>query len=316
MNYELRMEYKEEKRNCQNCKNDFTIEPDDFSFYEKIKVPPPTFCPECRRKRRWMWRNERTYYKRKCDAPLHEESIISLYSPDSKYIVYDQNYWWSDKWNALDYGTDYDFSKSFFEQYNDLLSRIPIISLSNTQSINSDYCSSAAWNKDCYLISGSGWNEKVSYANRVIKNKDSLDLYIVDNSELCYDSLYCRKCYKVFFSYQCEACNNSAFLYNCKNCQNCFGCSNLRGKNYCYFNKQLSKDEYESKMKEIYLGKYSTILFIKEKFYKEIYLKSVHKFADLINCYASTGDYLKNTKNCVNCYDFGGDNAENCKYVD
>ena len=305
-----------ETKQCQNCKKDFTVESDDFSFYEKIKVPPPTFCPECRRNRRWVWRHERTYYKRKCNAPGHDESIISLYSQDSKHVVYDQNYWWGDEWNALDYGMDYDFSRPFFDQYKELLSKVPIISLSNTQSINSDYCSSAAWNKDCYLISGSGWNEKVSYSNRAMKDKDSMDLYIVDNSELCYDSLYCRKCYRIFFSHQCEACNNSAFLYNCKNCQNCFGCSNLRGKNYCFFNQQLSKDEYESRIKEIDLGSYGNIQFIKDKFYKEIYLKSIHRFVDLINCYGSTGDYLKNTKNCINCYDFGGDNAENCKYVD
>lgn len=42
------MEYREENRICQNCKNDFIIEPEDFVFYEKIKVPPPTemstFC--------------------------------------------------------------------------------------------------------------------------------------------------------------------------------------------------------------------------------------------------------------------------------
>ena len=26
-----------ETKNCQNCKNDFTIEPEDFAFYEKSK---------------------------------------------------------------------------------------------------------------------------------------------------------------------------------------------------------------------------------------------------------------------------------------
>jgi len=29
------------RRICQNCKTDFTIEPGDFVFYEKIKVPSP-----------------------------------------------------------------------------------------------------------------------------------------------------------------------------------------------------------------------------------------------------------------------------------
>ena len=47
---------------CQNCKKDFTIEPDDFAFYEKIKVPAPTFCPECRLQRRLAFRNERALY--------------------------------------------------------------------------------------------------------------------------------------------------------------------------------------------------------------------------------------------------------------
>lgn len=53
-----------ETKSCQNCKNDFVIESEDFSFYEKIKVPPPTFCPECRFIRRLMWRNNRSLYPR------------------------------------------------------------------------------------------------------------------------------------------------------------------------------------------------------------------------------------------------------------
>jgi hypothetical protein len=50
---------KEEMRQCQNCKNQFTIEPEDFAFYEKIKVPPPTFCPSCRFQWRLSFMNER-----------------------------------------------------------------------------------------------------------------------------------------------------------------------------------------------------------------------------------------------------------------
>ena len=42
------MEQKPETKNCQNCKNDFTIEVDDFSFYEKIGVDVPKICSECR----------------------------------------------------------------------------------------------------------------------------------------------------------------------------------------------------------------------------------------------------------------------------
>ncbi len=33
----------DEVKTCQNCKQNFTIESEDFVFYEKIDVPPPTF---------------------------------------------------------------------------------------------------------------------------------------------------------------------------------------------------------------------------------------------------------------------------------
>ncbi len=36
-----------ETKICQNCKQNFVIEPEDFDFYRKIDVPPPTWCPEC-----------------------------------------------------------------------------------------------------------------------------------------------------------------------------------------------------------------------------------------------------------------------------
>ena len=94
---------------CQNCKQNFVIEPEDFAFYEKIKVPAPTFCPECRMVRRMLWRNERALYKRKCDAT--GKDIISIYSQDKPLKVYDQKYWWSDNWDPMEYGRDYDFSK-------------------------------------------------------------------------------------------------------------------------------------------------------------------------------------------------------------
>ena len=305
-----------ETKTCQNCKKDFTIEPEDFNFYEKIKVPPPTWCPECRRQRRWVWRNERNWYKRKCNAKGHNEDMISLYDPEKNFTVYDQKYWWGDGWDALDYGQDYDFSKPFFEQYKELLSKIPFLTLSNTQAVNSEYCSSAACNKDCYLITAGGWNERVLYSNRPARSKDSMDLYIVDSSELCYDSLYCYRCYLVSFSRECENCNDSMFLYNCKNCQNCFACSNLRGKNYCFFNKQLTKDKYEEEIKKLNFSNWKNLQDIKEKFYKEIYIKTIHKYSDLVNSKNSTGDHLRNTKNCHECYDFAGDNNEDCRYVD
>ncbi|MCC6323723.1 hypothetical protein IT400_02935, partial [Candidatus Nomurabacteria bacterium] len=48
-----------ENRICQNCKSNFIVDIDDFSFYQKMKVPIPTWCPDCRMVRRLAFRNER-----------------------------------------------------------------------------------------------------------------------------------------------------------------------------------------------------------------------------------------------------------------
>src|SRR3989338_10072619 len=97
-----------ETKKCQNCHNNFTVESEDFNFYERMDVPPPTFCFECRLKRHLIWRNERGLYKRKCDAPGHTESIICMYHLESPVTVYDHAYWWSDAWDPMAYGKDYD----------------------------------------------------------------------------------------------------------------------------------------------------------------------------------------------------------------
>jgi hypothetical protein len=48
-----------------------------------------------------------------------------MYSPDKNYKIYDKDFWWSDKWDALDYGIDFDFSKSFFKQFRELQLKVP-----------------------------------------------------------------------------------------------------------------------------------------------------------------------------------------------
>src|SRR3989344_6370841 len=106
-----------ETKNCQNCKSEFTIEPDDFAFYEMMKVPPPTWCPRCRLIRRMAWRGYQKLHKRKCDST--GEQVISVIHPNAPYRVYRQDIWWSDKWDPKSDGKDYDFSRSFFGQFDE-----------------------------------------------------------------------------------------------------------------------------------------------------------------------------------------------------
>ena len=301
-----------ETRICQNCKKTFVIEPSDFTFYEKIKVPPPTWCPECRMARRMMFRNERSLYKRKCDAT--GKDIISMYSPDKPFRVYEQKYWWSDNWDPLGWGRDFDWSKPFFEQFRKLMKEVPCNNLSvATNNINSDYVNWETDDKNCYLCFAGNFNENVAYSTRELSCKDSFDLLFVDKLERCYENVICQNSYNLFYSQHCDNCIDSWFLYDCRNCQNIFGCTGLRNKQYHIFNKPYSKNEYYKKLNEFNLGSYEAILKIKKEF-DRFKLSYPRKFANLNNTYEVTGDNVIHTKNSKFIFD-GMKEIENSKFV-
>ncbi len=302
-----------ETKTCQNCKNDFNIEPDDFSFYEKIKVPPPTFCPECRLQRRLAWRNERGLFKRKCDVENHEEMLVSIYTPESNLIIYDYDFWHSDSWEPLDYGVDYDFNINFFFQFSNLLSKVPLINLFDSKSTNSSYCNITIEHKNCYLVSAGWGNEDSLYSNRISYCKDTGDSYCCHKTEFSYQNVYCRESSKLFFSLNCESCVDSYFLYDCRGCVNCIGCTNLRNKSYCIFNQQYTKVEYQKFISENNLGDREILEKVKYKF-KNLYSKSIHKYAHLIKTENVIGDNIENSMNCYHCFDLAGD-AQNVKYA-
>ncbi|MFH1838286.1 MAG: hypothetical protein ABH808_02205 [Candidatus Kuenenbacteria bacterium] len=292
-----------EIKKCQNCQQDFTIEPEDFEFYDKIKVPLPTFCPECRMQRRMTWRNELSLYKRKND--FSGENIISAISSDKSFKVYDHKTWWSDNWDPMDYGKDYNWNKSFFEQFKELLKQVPMVSLFNGNAVKTEYAQHALESKDCYLISAALENENMMYSNRIWKCADSLDIYIGFNLQLCYEIFNCRESYHLFYSRNCRNCSNSIFLFDCANCNDCFGCVNLRNKSYCIFNKPYSKEEYKRKIQEFNLGNYRKFLEMKEKF-QEIYRTALHKYANLRKAINVIGDNVEEGKNCYFCFDLFG----------
>ncbi|MFH0891042.1 MAG: hypothetical protein V1856_03350 [Candidatus Liptonbacteria bacterium] len=301
-----------EKRACPNCKQDFTIESEDFGYYQKMRVPSPTFCPDCRLQRRLAQRNERTLHHRKCDAPGHAENIISVYAPNKNLVVYDQDYWWSDNWDAAEYGQEYDFSKPFFEQYRELMARTPLIALFDSKSVDSQYCNITVGHKNCYLVSA-GWdNEDSMYSNRISYCKNAVDCYVCHKLEYAYENVNCKDSYQLFYSRNSESCNNSWFLYDCRGCSDCICSTNLRNKQYYIFNRPHTKEEYQRKTAELNLGDRSTLEMLRAKLH-ELYSSSVHRYANIYRSVDVVGDNIEDSKNCHNCFDLPGD-AENCKY--
>lgn len=290
------------QKQCQNCQKHFPIDADDVSFYEKIKVPPPTWCVQCRLQRRLSFRNERHLYHRNCAAPGHSESLVSTYSPNKALTIFDQKAWWGDDYDPMQYGHAYDFSRPFFEQFGRLIRAVPYPALINANSVNSDYCNFTTDNKNCYLVFGGDYNEDCAYSTFNFYSKDSQDLYFVDRCELCYELTDSARCYRVAYGRYLNDCTNSMFLYNCTGCSDCFGCVNLKNKSYCWFNEQLSKEEYKKRLDAFNIGKRSSIEKAKKDFAEHI-LKFPHKYAQIFRSVGSTGNNIAGAKNCINCFE-------------
>jgi hypothetical protein len=301
---------KQETRTCQNCKTSFLIDQKDFTFYEQMQVPPPTWCPRCRMRRRMLFRNERTLYKAMCK--LCGTSVISMYPADTPYTVYCFDCWNSDRWDPLAYARDYDFNRPFFEQFDEFLRRVPRPSVEVSQNVNCPYTNYTWECKNCYLTPSTMYCENVAFSKRMEKSADCYDCYQVVESQLCYECVNCVQCASSTFLTNSKSCMDSAFLFDCTNCSHCFMSANLRNKSYVIENRQYDRDGYAAKLVEYRLDTRDGFERAKRRF-QEVVEGSIHRYAQVYHSVNSTGDRMYNAKNCKACFDIH--DIENVRYT-
>lgn len=305
---------KNETKACQNCKKDFTITPDDFGFYEKIKVPPPTFCPLCRAQRRFVFRNERKLFRVK--NAFTGEEILSTFPKESGKKIITREEWNGDSWDAMESGTDYDFSRNFFEQLMELNKKVPIYGFNVARMINSPYSFNAQGLKNSYLIVNSSFSEDCMYGNSVNHSKDCVDNSHIKQSEKCYECFWLKNCYQCYFTIMSVESSNLWFCRDCLGCNDCFGCTNLRKSSYCIFNKQYTKEEYEKEIKKFKLDTTQGIKEAREKT-RKFWQTQITKYHQGVKNLNSTGSYVTDSKNVNDSYMIRGcEDMRFCQYMD
>ncbi|MEK7672365.1 MAG: hypothetical protein AAB373_00630 [Patescibacteria group bacterium] len=297
------------QRICKQCNQGFEIDERDLEFYKKIEVPPPTLCPEDRAQRRWGFR-PKNFYLRACDNC--GKKVMSWISPNSKKIkAYCEDCFKSDEFDAMVYGQDIDFNRSFFEQFQELFTKVPRHTSNAINNENSAYIICAHNNKNCYFVDEVDGSWDCYYGYNVQYCKNLVECLYVRDSEIGYDLIKAENCYSVFYSKNVFNCKNSAFLLNCRNCTNCLFCANLRNQEYCIFNKKVSPEEFKKFWDFAFAGKQENVDISKGKF--EEFLKTQFYPASLIiNSEDSEGDYLSNCKNVSDS--FCVDNCRDCRY--
>lgn len=238
-----------------------------------------------------------------------------MYAPEAPYVVYCPECWWSDAWDPLDYGRDYDFSRPFFEQFNELWRQAPMLGLSLdlTTIKTSPHNNHAGHLKNCYMLFHADFCEDSAYGFFHLNTKSCFDCSAAILSELCYDTMNSYK------NNRCIGCRNQiteslncAFVRDAHNCQNCFGSANIRGQKYNFFNQPLTKDEYQAKLKEYDLGSYEKYQAAKKQAEEHWQKFSPKPYYEEFNVNA-TGNYIFQSKNCRECYEVIG--AQDCKFM-
>jgi len=189
---------------------------------------------------------------------------------------------------------------------------VPRVALQIENCVNCDYTNQIANCKNCYLTFSAEDNEDCYYSYRILNSKGVTDALLSFHNQNSYELLEGRDSSNVSFSRYIVDSFDISFCYDMAGCHTSFMSSNKHSGSYYFFNEQLSKEEYQKRMKEIDTGSHKNLEEYKEKF-RDMYDASIHHFAVLNNAINSSGKTLRNVKNAY--YSFYGSDLENCRYM-
>lgn len=275
----------------------------------KLDIPLPTLSPKARQIRRLLFRNERNFYKSRSNKT--GEPMISLYALENTAKVFEQKEWWQQDWDPMDFGFEVDVSMSISRQFYQLRQAIPRLNMVTVDNENSEYTTGTGYCKNCYLINSSEDSEDCYYGKLFQNCKKCVDCSYVYDSEKLYQCLNVKKGYNSVYVHNSSECADCYYSDDLIGCHHCMFCSNLRNASYCFENEQLSKEEWQERVRA-YLGTRSHIESGIQKF-EQVIQKKLTKYASVVNSVNSYGDVLIDDKNCAFCYDVN--NSEDCRYV-
>ncbi len=113
--------------------------------------------------------------------------------------------------------------------------------IQNCENVTGDALYNSKNAFDCYNCTNL---HDCRYVLNSAKVKDSYDFYAYGETELSYECVTAFKVYNAAFCSYIIQCDYMEYSDYCWGCHYCFGCSGLKGKSYCIFNKQYTKEEY------------------------------------------------------------------------
>lgn len=195
----------------------------------------------------------------------------------------------------------------YLQKMEEVRMKQPRIGLLAVRCENSPYVSYSGNMKNCYLCSGSEFDEDCYYSFFIYHSKDCFGADYCHECTLCYDCVDCRGCYNINYSQDCVNCTDCEYLYDCVGCNNCFGCVGLRRQKDQIFNQKV--EDYKAEVEKV--RKTMTREQIEERV-EELKRKTPRLYVHQLHNENCTGDYVYHSKNASVCYDTT--KLEDCMY--
>lgn len=138
----------------------------------------------------------------------------------------------------------------FLDNYQKLRQSVPIPAVKVNQNQNCTFVDYTHFSQNVHYSFQCHQCQNVTHSSHCA-GKNLGDCYFAAFCERCYECVDCFKCFNCTYLEQSTNCTNCHFSAYLNNCTDCFGCVALSHKQYCLFNQQLTKAEYEQEIKKI-----------------------------------------------------------------
>lgn len=199
---------------------------------------------------------------------------------------------------------------AFLEDYYKLVRSSPMPFRCGGRNQNADFTDYVWASKNAYFCFDSGRLVDSGYIYKSTNLRDCYDCSYCVDSELCYECFVAYKCYNSSFLEYCLKLTDCHFCIHCRFCDHCFGCIELQYKQYCLFNVQYTKLDYEKKINKLKKLSSAQVLKMVKKLQASLpqaWMRVTRKSEK------SFGDYVLDCKNCYFC--FNTDRCEDCAYL-
>jgi len=121
----------------------------------------------------------------------------------------------------------------------------PITQTTGHDNENSNYGNYVYNSRNCYLCFDSARNEDCAYVYDSSDNKGSFDISQSGNNEISNEILDSGNIFNSSYVVFSKNCQDSKYIFDSVDVKNSMGCVALSHKEYCFLNRQLTKEEYE-----------------------------------------------------------------------